>query len=171
MPPRIPDDKRAAILAEVKAGTKGRNQIARDHGVSVGTVTNIANSAGIGQTAFDRSVSEKATQAVVADNRSRRARIASELLDDVERLRKRAWEPYTYYERGQQGPELVTLEQPPQKEAKEAYVAIGICLQRHAELEKHDADRGDEKAKSMLTDLAKALKVVAGESAGDGAQR
>lgn len=161
MPPRIPDDKRAAILVDIEAGTKGRNQIARDHGVSVGTVTNIANTAAGGQTNFDRSATEKGTRAAAADNRARRARIASELLDDVERLRKRAWDPYTYYERGQMGPELVTLDQPPLKEAKEAYVSIGICLQRHAELEKFDLDRGDEGARSMLGDLAEAIKQVA----------
>lgn len=170
MPPRIPDDKRAAILTDVRTGTKSRAQIARDHGVSAPAVGKLAHEAGITD-AFSRTQTENATRAVVADNRSRRARIASDLLDDVEKLRGRAWSSYTYYERGQQGPELVTLDQPPLKEAKEAYVAIGICLQRHAELEKFDADRGDEQAKSMLTDLAQALKVVAGTSAGDGPQR
>ena len=164
MPPRLADDKRAAILADIQAGAKSRNQIARDHGVSSGTVTNIAATLTTGQTAFDRSGVEKATRAAQADNRSRRARIASELLDDVERLRKRAWEPYTYYERGMGGPELVTLDQPPLKEAKEAYVSIGICLQRHAELEKLDADRGDEGARSMLGDLAEAIGQAARET-------
>lgn len=170
MPPRIPDTQRAAILADIRAGTKGRNQIARDHQVSVSTVTKIAKDSG-STDAFDRSLTEKGTRAAVADNRSRRAQIASDLLDDVARLRERAWAQYTYYERGQAGPELVTLEQPPLKEAKEAYVAIGICLQRHAELEKIDADRGEENVKSMLGDLAQALKVVAGDSPGDGPQR
>jgi hypothetical protein len=160
VPPRIPDDKRAAILADIKAGIKGRNQIARDHDVSVGTVTKIAKDADVTD-AFDRSQMAKATHAAVEDNRSRRARIASELLDDVARFRKRAWSPYTYYERGMEGPELVTLDLPPLKEAKEAYVAIGISLQRHAELEKLDAGRGDEQAKSMLGDLAAALEQIA----------
>lgn len=160
MPPRLPDDKRAAILADIQAGAKGRNQIARDHGVALSTVTKIAKDSGTAD-AFDRTQVEIATRAVVADNRSRRARIASELLDDVARFRQRAWSPYTYYERGMEGPELVTLDLPPLKEAKEAYVAIGISLQRHAELEKLDADRGDEGARSMLGDLAEALEQVA----------
>ncbi len=170
MPPRIPDDKRAAILADIRAGTKGRNQIARYHSVSVGTVTKLAKDAG-STDAFDRSQSAKATRAVQQDNRSRRAQIASELLDDIAAFRERAWSPYTYYERGSDGPELVTLDRPPLKEAKEAYVAIGISLQRHMELEKFDADRGEEQAKSMLGDLAKALKAVAGDSTGDGPRR
>lgn len=158
--PRIPDNKRAAILADIRTGSKSRNQIASDHDVSVGSVTNIAKAADLTD-AFDRSGLEKATHAAVADNRSRRAQIASDLLDDVVRLRERAWSQYTYYERGQMGPELVSLDQPPLKEAKEAYVAIGICLQRHAELEKLDAGRGDEGARSMLGDLAEALEQVA----------
>lgn len=160
MPPRIPDDKRVAILADVQAGAKGRNQIARDHGVALSTVTKLAKEAGA-TTAFDRTQTENATRAVVADNRSRRAAIASALLDDVERFRERAWSSYSYYERGQFGPELVTLDKPPLKDAKEAYVAIGISLQRHAELEKLDADRGDEGARSMLGDLADAIGQVA----------
>lgn len=170
MPPKLPDSKRTAILADIQAGTKGRNQIARDHDVALSTVTKIAKDSG-STTAFDRSQTENATRAVVADNRSRRAQIASDLLDDVAKLRARAWAPYTYYERGQMGPELVTLDQPPLKETKEAYVSIGICLQRHAELEKLDSDNGTEGAKSMLVDLAKALKGVSGDSAGDGPQR
>lgn len=163
MPPRIPDDKRSAILADIQTGTKGRNQIARDHGVALSTVTKIAKDSG-STDAFDRTQMEKQTRAAVEDNRSRRARIASELLDDVERFRQRAWSPYTYYERGTDGPELVTLQVPPLKEAKEAYVAIGISLQRHAELEKLDADRGDEGARSMLGDLADAIGQAAREA-------
>lgn len=138
MPPRIPDDKRSAILADIKAGTKGRNQIARDHEVSVSTVTKIAKDSGTANV-FDRSKTENATRAVVADNRSRRAQLAAALLDDAEQFRKRAWSSYSYYERGQYGPELVTLDRPPLKEAKEAYVSIGIALDKHVVLERHDA--------------------------------
>ncbi len=160
MPPKLSDDKRAAILADIQAGTKGRNQIARDHGVALSTVTKIAKDAG-STDAFDRSQTAKGTRAVQEDNRARRARIASELLDDIAAFRERAWSPYTYYERGSDGPELVTLDRPPLKEAKEAYVAIGISLQRHMELEKFDAGTGDEGARSMLGDLAEALEQVA----------
>jgi transposase-like protein len=136
--PRIPDEKRAAILAEIKAGEKSRNQIARDHDVSVGSVTNIARAAGMTD-AFDRSSVENATRAVVADNRSRRAALASALLDDADKLRARAWGKYEYYERGQFGPELVSLDKPPLRDAKEAYVALGIALDKHVVLERHDA--------------------------------
>ncbi|GIM88885.1 hypothetical protein [Paractinoplanes toevensis] len=136
--PRIPDEKRAAVLADVKSGEKSRNQIARDHDVSVGSVTNIARAAGMTD-AFDRSSVENATRAAVADNRSRRAALASALLDDADKFRARAWGKYEYYERGQFGPELVSLDKPPLRDAKEAYVALGIALDKHVVLERHDA--------------------------------
>jgi hypothetical protein len=138
VPPRLPDDKRSAILADIKAGDKGRNQIARDHGVALSTVTKIAKDSGATD-AFDRTQMENVTRAVVADNRSRRAKLASDLLDDAARLRERAWSAYSYYERGQFGPELVTLDKPPLKEVKEAYVSLAVAVDKHVVLERHDA--------------------------------
>jgi transposase-like protein len=160
VPPRIPDDRRSAILTDVQSGTKSCRGIARDHGVSDATVRKLAADAGIID-AFSRAQTAKATRAVVEDNRARRARVAAELLDDVDRFRERAWSSYSYYERGQSGPELVTLDKPPLRDAREAYVAIGISLQRHIELEKFDTDRGAEGAKSMLGQLAQAIEEVA----------
>lgn len=156
MPPRIPDTTRAAILADIKAEKLGNREIAKRHGVSPSTVTKIAKDNNVAN-AFERTQTEKATRATAADNRANRARIAAELLADVDRFRERAWSSYSYYERGSEGPELVTLDQPPLRDAREAYVAIGISLQRHLDLEKFDADRGAEGAKSMLGQLAQAL--------------
>ena len=138
VPPRLPDDKRAAILADIQTGTKGRNQIARDHGVSVSTVTKVAKKSG-STDAFDRSQTENATRAAVADSRARRALLAADLLEDASKLRDRAWKAYSYYERGMGGPELVTLDLPPLKEVKEAYVALGVAVDKHVVLERHDA--------------------------------
>ncbi len=39
MPAPIPEHTKQAILADIRAGQKSRAQIARDHGVSVGSVT------------------------------------------------------------------------------------------------------------------------------------
>lgn len=41
-PTPIPQAKRDAILADIRGGLFGRNAIARAHGVSAGSVTNIA---------------------------------------------------------------------------------------------------------------------------------
>lgn len=158
MPPRLPDAKRAAILNDITAGKLGNREIARKHGVAPATVTKIAKGAGRAD-AFERSQVENATRAVVADNRSRRAKLASDLLDDAERFRARAWAPYSYYERGQAGPELVTLDKPPLKEAKEAYVAIGIALDKHVVLEKLDSGTSDAAA-SLLDAVANGLQAA-----------
>lgn len=45
-PTPIPHAKRGAILVDIRGGLLGRNAIARAHGVSAGTVTNIARQAG-----------------------------------------------------------------------------------------------------------------------------
>jgi transposase-like protein len=80
VPPRISDDKRAAILADIKAGTLSRNAIARQHSVSVSTVTKLAKDSG-NPNAFDRSQTKKATEAKAADDKARIAEIQSRLLD------------------------------------------------------------------------------------------
>lgn len=161
--PRIPDETRAAILADIKAGAKSCRAIARDHSVSAAYVSKLAKDE-IATDAFERerSRTEKGTRARAFDARAARAQLAADLLADAQELRQRARSPYTYYERGSDGPELVTLPLPPLRDTREAYVAIGIALQRHLELERHDSDNGVEGAKSMLGALADALRVAAG---------
>lgn len=164
--PRLPDDKRAAILADIKAGELGNREIARRHGVSPGTVTNIAR-ASRAANVFERSQTEKATRAVVADNRAARAVLAADLLSDAQKLRHRAWSPYSYYERGREGPELVTLDLPPLREVKEAYAALGISVQRHLELERHDSTDPGEIA-SLLGAMFSGLQAKHGDGADAG---
>lgn len=161
MPPRIPTTTRAAILADIQAGQKSRNQIARDHNVSPGTVTNIANQEAV-TNAFDRTATEKATRAAAIDNKAARATLAADLLADAQRLRERAWNAYTYYERGPEGPELVQLEFPPLREVREAYTALGISVQRHLELERHDTGDPGETA-SLLGTLFDRLQAKHGD--------
>src|SRR5690606_29394390 len=84
LPAPIPDHKRQAILADIKAG-KARNAIAREHGVSPSTVTNIAKSAGMTD-AFDRSQTKRATEAAQADNAAIRAIISRRLLEKANEL-------------------------------------------------------------------------------------
>ncbi|MEU4558542.1 hypothetical protein AB0F72_09130 [Actinoplanes sp. NPDC023936] len=87
MPPRIPDDKRAAILADIQAGQLGNREIARAHGVSPSTVTKLAKDAGA-NSAFERSQTEKATKAAAEDAAVERA----ETIRKLHRLGVRALE-------------------------------------------------------------------------------
>ena len=134
MPKALPDGKRKAILADLEAG-KARNQIAREHEVGAGTVTRLAQANGI---ALDRAKTEIATRAQMADVRSRRAQIAAELLEDIPRLRRRAWSPYQHVVTGPEGSEVITLPLPPLGEVRNAYAAIGIAMDKHLACERLD---------------------------------
>ncbi len=160
----IPDNTRAAILADIRSGEKGRNAIARDHSVSTGTVSNIADDAGL-LDAFTRSNTENATRARQSDLAARRAQIAEMLLDDIQRLRDRAWKPYEVVTNSQQGAEITTLPLPPLRETQAAYTSIAISLDKHLALVRHDGDTGGdlESARSLLGDLGRALGLAANQ--------
>ena len=144
MPHPIPDHTRAAILTDIRAGTKSRAQIARDHNVSRGSVTNIATEAGQA-TAFDRTATKNATQAVIADNKARRAALATLNLADDNHMRTRARD-------AQSG-----------RDARDYATAYGIFIDKHLKLVDHDSDTGAEGAKSMLGALVTGLRAVAAE--------
>jgi hypothetical protein len=162
MPAPIPDTTRAAILADIQAGQKGCNAIAREHGVSPGTVENIARDAGLVD-AFARTKTENATRARQSDLAARRAVIAEMLLDDIQALRDRAWQPYQVVTSSQHGAEITTLELPPLRDAQAAYTSIAVALDKHLALVRHDGDTGGdlESARSLLGDLGRALGLAA----------
>lgn len=160
MPPRIPDDKRAAILADIEAGQLSRNAIARKHHVAGSTVSAIADEAGIPD-AFDRANVESATRARTADLKARRAALAEGLLEDVELLRDRAWDAYEHVVVTKDGAETVDLVLPPLSEVRNAYAAIGIATDKHLALLKHDTDNGSGATRSLLAGLGEALSAAA----------
>lgn len=160
MPEPLAEDKRAAILADIHAGTKSRNQIARDHSVAASTVTRLAKDANVNE-AFDRSKTEKATRAKAVDVKALREQLKQDLLADAQRFRERAWGPYQVVVSTPHGADIVTLDEPPLTEARAAYTAIGIAIDKSLVLEKHDAVDGAAGAKSMLANLADALGVAA----------
>jgi transposase-like protein len=157
MPKPLPEEKRAAILEDIQAGEKSRNQIARDHGVSVSTVTGIAKAEGLTE-AFDRSRTEKATRAKAVDVKALREQLKLDLLEDAQRLRRRAWSPYQVVVSTPQGADVVTIDEPPLGEARAAYTAIGIAIDKSLVLEKHDSTGGDSGAGSMLDALAEGIR-------------
>jgi hypothetical protein len=141
-PRAITPEKRAAILKDIKAVPKtgkSRNQIARDRGVSMSTVTKIAGKSGHGD-AFDRTRTAAATRAVVIDSRARREQLRNDLLDDAQRLRERAWSSHEAYISTPQGAERVVLELPPLQDTRAAFNAIGICIDKSLRLEQFDTD-------------------------------
>src|SRR4051794_33704059 len=76
---------RAEIVSRIRRG-EGRNEIMRAMGLSARTVSTTARTEGL---SFDTTRTHAATQAHQAEAKARRARLGSELLDDLERARER----------------------------------------------------------------------------------
>ena len=70
--PAITDEQRQQVLRLAREGTLSRNQIAKDVGVSAGSVTNICKAAGV---SFDRTATEVAVRSRKADLAARRAEL------------------------------------------------------------------------------------------------
>ncbi len=149
MPAPLAPGKRAAILKDIKAGMS-RNQIARKHGVAASSVGRIAATEGITD-AFDRTNALKGARAKAVDNKAKRAQLESDLLDDAQKLRGRAWAPYKIVVGGPEGAEVVDLDLPPLPDVRAAYTSIGIIVDKSVVIEKHDSGDDAEAAKSVLS--------------------
>lgn len=164
----IDSEKRTAIVNDLRDDTKSRNQIARDHGVSPSTVSKIAREE---HKEFDRTKVIHATRAKQADNRARRAQLASDLLADAEKLRKQLWEPTTIGAFGGRDGEWHTaeVEEPPFSDKRAILSSVQTAMRTSAELEKVDATGSTDGAMSMLGKLAAGLKQAweESESAGE----
>lgn len=160
MPPRLSDTKRAAILADIRAG-KPRNQIARDHKVSPSTVTGIANK-GVGATAFDRSLTKNATEAAVADNRARRAETSRRFLDKANEFLDQMDQPYTVFAFGGKDNSYNehTLDRPPIPELRNLMVASATAFDKHLLADRHDSGERVESAKSLIGAIAAGLNAA-----------
>jgi hypothetical protein len=168
---------RAAILTDIRAGTLSRNAIARAHGVSAGTVSNIARDAQL-TTAFDRSQTVQATRAREADTASaradlaaRRTALAEALQDDAERLRVQLWQPCVYGEFG--GKEnvwsQVDLDLPRFGDQRQILASVQTAVNTSAKLvPPADGGPGVDDAVSMLTNLAAGIRRIAEQEADSG---
>jgi hypothetical protein len=162
MPAPLAPRKRAAILADIEAGGKSARQIGKAHGVSDAAVRRIAKAEGLVD-AWSRDKTVKATHARVADNKAKRAQLQSDLLDDAQKLRARAWSRYPVVVSGMEGAEKVWLDLPPLPDVRAAYTSIGIIVDKDRAYEKDAADGGSEHAKSMLGKLFEGLAAAVGE--------
>lgn len=169
MPKPLDPAKRAAILTDIRAGTLSARAIAKAHGVAPSTVSKLAADNGVVD-AFERAHTEKATRAREADSRAERAALKADLLADARRLRERAWRPYTVAMGTPMGVQKVTLDLPPLGDVRSAYTAIGIVIDKHLALDRHDnaGGAGVDDAVSMLTNLAAGIRALAGQEADSG---
>lgn len=172
MAKKVSDTEREAILDDIRAGELSRNAIARKYERSVGTITNIAATAGLSETAFDRSASKAATRARIADSAARRAEIAVGLLDDVAFFRakfRQEWSKTVVVPGvGAQRVEADSAEIA--TGLQRLMTSVGIAVDKHMALEKHDSgDAGTDEAKGLILGMADGLRqIVAASDRADG---
>ena len=136
----ITDTQRQRII-DLHGQGLTRNDIARQTGVSAGTVTNVCKANDL---TFDRSATINATQAKVADNKARRAAITERLYKRAEAILDRLEAP-TYMVRmmGPTGSEKVHDEAPPAGDERNLATSIAVYLDKATKLEDYDRS-GDE---------------------------
>jgi hypothetical protein len=163
MPAPLAPDLRAAILAELRAdGPHSCRGMAREHGVSTASIRKIAREAGIAG-AFSRERTVKATRARTADNKAKRSQLQSDLLDDAQKIRKRAWSKCKIVVSGPEGVEVIELDLPPLADVRAAYTSIGIIVDKDAAIERSAATgAGTAEAESLMGRLAAALTEAVG---------
>jgi len=146
MPAPLAPRKRAAVLKDIRAGLP-RNEIARKHKVSQGTVTGIAKAEHLTD-AFDRSATIKATaaaqadhQAMLADLAARHMKTANAILDSFEG--DHDWSGVSPHTRA---------------------IALGICSDKARELAP-DTDGQADAAKSLLSAVLDGMVARHGDAA------
>jgi transposase-like protein len=143
VPAPLPDDKRAAILDDIKAG-KSRNEIAREHGVGAGTVTKIAQQNDL---AFDRSKTKNATEAARVDNAALRASTSRRFLEKANHLLDQMEQPHVAFNFGGKDNTYneKRLDKPPVSDLRNLMTAAAVAVDKHLVIEKHDHS-GDSQA-------------------------
>jgi transposase-like protein len=167
MPPRLEPAKREAILDDIRtAGETGesRNTIARRCGVSPSTVSKIAEEAGLAG-AFDRTQTENATRAKLADNRAVRADLSRRLLAKAGDLLDQMDEPHRAFAFG--GKDNVyrehELPRPPAGDLRNLMVTAATAIDKHLALDRHDSGAGLDETVSLLDRIWDGLKAKHGD--------
>ena len=137
---RYSEDDRARALELVSS--VGQAAAARELAIPKGTVCGWASRARV--RAPSNEGTQAATEARKATCAERRAALASELLDVVERLQASLWRPCQVYSFGGGDNTLrtATVAEPSPRDKQAIMTAIGISLDKHIALERHDQDAG-----------------------------
>jgi transposase-like protein len=168
MPPRIPDDKREAILQDVQSGKLARNAIARKHDVGPATVSRIADEAGLDQP-FDRTETKNATEAKQADNRALRAELSRRLLVKAGEFLDQIDQPHIVFNFGGKDNtfEQRTLPKPPTGDIRNLVVSAATAIDKHIVIDRHDSGAGVDEAVSLLDRIMGGLKAKHGDTPDD----
>lgn len=163
--PAITDEQREQVLRLAREGTLSRNQIAKDVGISAGSVTNITKAAGL---SFDRTATEQAVKSRKADLAARRTELQLHALQDAARLRLQLWAPASYTELGKFSdpkeamgaggrswtePVHYTLPQPTVADQLKLVQAVSLLVTTEAKMAAAAGDTDTEHGKAMLVQL------------------
>ena len=111
---------------------------------------------------WDRSKTKAATEARVADNRSRRAALETRFLVKADDLLEQIDQPHIVFNIG--GKDNIYTEhlllKPPTIDIKNLMSSAGIAVDRSLKIAVHDSDSSHDDAKSMLTGLAAAMGIA-----------
>lgn len=162
MPAPLDPDKRAAILASIRAGGTCRG-VAREHGVSPGTVRNIASDAGLVDP-FARTQTENATRAKQADNKALRTELRHRLLVKAGQLLDQMDEAHTVFAFGGKDNSFNShvLDKPPTSDLRNLMTSAAVAIDKHAVLERIDADNGSDSLGSLLGGVMDRLQATHG---------
>lgn len=153
---KLPDDKRAAIVADIKAGDKSCRQIGRDHGISHAKVSTIAKDEGLTFARVPQTAA--ATAAAEFDARQTRAVLIRRAYEYAGHFLDKVRAPYTTTVTTQHGIDWVTYAEPAPGEQRNLMTSFGIAVDKALALEKHDSGANLEGVVSLLhslqTDLA-----------------
>ncbi len=122
-----------------------RNAIAKDVGVSPSTVSRICAEATPPIT-FDRSATAVAVQAVQMDHKAERARISTRLIQEIVGLLTLMHAPHVVVGWYEGSASEHVLDRPTSGDVKNYMTTIGIALDKHLALVKHDSDDRDKPA-------------------------
>lgn len=136
MPAPLDPDKRAAIAQAIRDGN-GRNEIARFFEVSPGSVSNIAREEGLTD-AFDRTATERATEAARLDMAAWRASFAQRLAQRAEWVEDRFDEQQPTVIGTKEGAEIVWTDAT-STDVRNLMTALGIAVDKIAVLTRDDS--------------------------------
>lgn len=162
-------------IRRLHAEGHGRNEISRRTGRSLRTISVQAAKLGL---AFDRTATEEATRARMADLAEKRTILAEALTDDALKLTAAMWQPSVIYNFG--GKENTYAEEhvpePPADAKRALMTAAGQAIDRSLRLVPPADDGGAEAARSMVGQLMTGIATLyrdqqqqgeGGEAAGD----
>lgn len=146
-------------IAKLHGEGLARNDIAKAMKRSASTITKICGELGL---SFDRSATQAATAAKVADAKSKRAEIMNGLLDDVQRLRAQLFSEAIIFSFGgkENSYNEKPVPEPPARDKRDLMGSISLALTASMRLDEHDRGTDADEARSMVDDLFDALGVA-----------